>query len=237
MPLAALVAVAAAAMQPADFTREEESELLTFSYSWPAAAEAEPALRGLLHREMEAQRAQSRRWAEEDRERRREVGNEPMQHHYARGWQVAGATARLLSLTASEETFTGGAHGNLAFAVILWDRAAGEAVPAAQLLGGAALQGMTGRYCASLNAERRERRGEPVSPDDFFADCPPLAELVLAPKDADGNGRFDTLDVLIPPYVAGPYAEGAYFAEVPFTGRDLAGVPERYRDSFEAAAG
>ncbi len=97
---------------------------------------------------------------------------------------------------------------------------------------------MRERYCAALDAERAERRGAPVRPDprDPHTLCPPLADQVLAPRDSDGNGRFEAIDVLIAPYVAGSYAEGAYFAEVPLEADDLSGMNELYRSAFETAA-
>lgn len=233
-----LLALAAGVAQPADFVREEETELLDFGYGWPAAADALPALRALLHADMEAERAQAMRWAEEGRAEARRNGIEYMAHHYAKGWGIAGSTPQLLSLTATEETFAGGAHGNIAFAAILWDRAADRSVPAAETLGAAGLERMRERYCAALDAERAERRGEPVRPDpeDPHTLCPPLAEQVLAPVDRDGNGRFDGLDVQLAPYVAGAYAEGAYVAELSFEDEDLAGIADGYRPAFETGA-
>ena len=231
----ALVAVAAAALQPADFLREELGEPLAFTYGWPAAADAHPALREALRTDMEAERTKALGYVEESRVDARENGLEFIPHYFAKTWQVAGSTPQLISLTASEETFAGGAHGNIHFDAMLWDLAAQRRVTAAQVLGEAAILGMTERYCAVLDAERTAQRGEPIhrDPEDPHTLCPPLAELVLAPKDEDGDGRFDTLDVLIAPYLAGPYVEGPYFAEVPFRAEDLAGVNADYRPAFE----
>src|SRR5687768_4403323 len=118
-----LVALAAAFTQPADFVREEETQLLDFSYGWPADADALPALRAMLQADMAAERAQAMGWAEEGRDNARENGIEYMEHYYAKGWGIAGSTPQLLSLTATEEAFAGGAHGNIAFSALLWDKA------------------------------------------------------------------------------------------------------------------
>jgi hypothetical protein len=234
--LAPLFALAAAAQQPGDFRREEESDLLAFSYSWPAVVGTEPALREQLRREMESERRRAIEIAERWRAEIRRNGLEFQPHYFAQTWSVAGATPLLLSV-ASRETFAGGAHGNLQFAAILWDRAADRSLTAAEAVGAAALGGMRERYCAALNDERAERRGEPVrpDPDDQFSQCPPLADQVLVPKDSDGNGLFDVLEVQLAPYAAGPYAEGAYFALVSFTAADVAALAEGYRAAFEAA--
>ena len=231
-----LLALAAGVAQPADFVREEEMELLDFGYGWPAEADALPALRARLHADMEAERTQAMRWAGEALDNARANGIEYIEHYYAKGWGISGSTPQLLSLTATEEAFAGGAHGNITFSAILWDRAADRPVSAAEMLGAAVLRGMRERYCAALDAERAERRGETVRPDaeDPHTLCPPLAEQVLAPVDRDGDGRFDGLDVQLAPYVAGSYAEGAYVAEVPFEEQDLAGIADGYRPAFEA---
>jgi hypothetical protein len=232
-----LAALAAAFAQPGDFVLEEESELLEFSYGWPAEADALPALRAVLRSEMVAERAQAIRWAREGRDNARDNGIAFAAHYFAKGWEVAGSTPQLLSLTATEETFAGGAHGNIAFSALLWDRAADRPLEPAVLLGAVALERMRGRYCAALDAERAERRGAPVRPDprDPHTLCPPLAGQVLAPRDGDGNGRFEAIDVLIAPYVAGAYAEGAYFAEIPLEADDLTGIEEAYWPEFEIA--
>lgn len=230
-----LAALAAAFAQPSDFVREEKSGLLDFSYGWPADADVLPALRAALQADLAAERAQATGWARESRDAARDNGIAFSAHYYAKGWEIAGSSTRLLSLTASEESFAGGAHGNIAFSALLWDRAADRAVEPAALLGAAALERMRERFCAALDAERSERRGAPVraDPRDPHTLCPPLAGQVLAPRDGDGNGRFEAIDVLIAPYVAGAYAEGAYFAEIPLEADDLAGIEEAYRPAFE----
>jgi hypothetical protein len=232
--LASLAASGPVAEERPDFVVEERDEQLAFSYSWPAAVEAEPTLRARLAREMAAARAEARRTAEEDRVAR--GGDFPFNpHDFEKAWRIAGGTERLLSLAASTHSYTGGAHGNVAFDALLWDREEDRPVEPAALLGAEAIATLTPRYCAALDAERAERRGEPVSrdPEDPFSACPPLAEQVLAPADSDGNGRFDTLEVLIPPYVAGPWVEGPYPIDVPLAAGDLAGLDGTLRESFE----
>ncbi len=64
--------------------------------------------------------------------------------------------------------------------------------------GPALLRRLRPRFCAALNAQRAENRGEPIRPDpqDPFTTCPAFAELVLAPADGNHNRRFERLDVL-----------------------------------------
>lgn len=234
----ALLVLLAAIAQPADVLREEETALLHFRYGWPAAAEQIPGLSAALRRQMAA----ARRWAidhaAEGRRDARRMGRDYVQQDYDQVWEAAGATAQLLSLVSGTFALTGGAHGDMSDSALLWDRAADREVEAAALLG-PGLAGMTGRFCAELDRQRAENRGEPVRPDpeDPFARCPPLTEQVIAPADDDGNGRFELLRVMLPPYVAGPYVEGDYVVDIAFAPADLARVPDRYRPDFEAAGG
>ncbi|HMG47594.1 MAG TPA: hypothetical protein VK614_09070 [Allosphingosinicella sp.] len=230
---AALLALAA---PPAAFLREEETPLLHFRYGWPAAAEAVPSLRAGLRREMAA----ARRWAiaraTEGRRNARRMRLDYVQQDYDQVWEAAGATPQLLSLVSGTFALSGGAHGDMSVSALLWDLAADRAVDARALLG-PALAGMTGHFCAELDRQRAENRGALVRPDptDPFSRCPPLAEQVIAPADDDGNGRFETLRVLLPPYVAGPYVEGDYAVDIPVAPEDLARVPDRYQPIFEVA--
>lgn len=240
MPDGSAPASAAAPVGPAAaasrFAIEEDRDGLAFSYSWPAEAEAIPPLRARLRAEMEAHRREASGYLRDERQRSAADGRTPMEHLYSRSWTTAGDTPRLLSLSASEETFTGGAHGNQRYFALIWDRQTDAPVAAAALLG-PALAGFGPRFCAALNAERAERRGEPVPPpgdsDDSFNACPSLAELVVVPADDDGSRRFERLAVLIPPYVAGPYAEGGYVVDLPFAAADIARVPENWRGLLE----
>lgn len=234
-PLLLLLAMLAAPPGADGFRWEQEDERLEFSYRWPAEADAIPALRAELRRRLDADLAEATDVAAESETMAREGGYPFRSHDFVKVWETAGQTPRLMSLEAEVSTYRGGAHGNLGFSALLWDRAEAEAVDAASLLGLAALARLTPRFCDSLDAEREERRGEPVrrDPDDLFAACPPLADQVLAFADADRDGRLDSLRVLIPPYVAGPYVEGPYLIEVAFESADLGGMASEYRISFE----
>ena len=48
---------------------------------------------------------------------------------------------------------------------------------------------------------------------------------MLAPADSNHNGRFERLDVLIAPYLAGAYVEGSYEVELRLDAGDVAAVP------------
>jgi hypothetical protein len=232
-----LAALLAAAPPTADFLHEEQTPLLHFRYGWPAVAEREPRLLAALRREMAA----ARRWAVDHatagRRDARRMRFDYVQQDYDQVWEAAGSTPQLLSLVSGTFALTGGAHGNMTNAAILWDLAAHSQIEAVTVLG-SGLAAMRDRYCAELDRQRAEQREAPVAPDpeDPFNRCPPLGEQVLAPADDDGNGRFELLRVTLPPEVAGPYVEGEYVVDIPFAPAGLARVPDRYRPAFEVAA-
>jgi hypothetical protein len=60
-------------------------------------------------------------------------------------------------------------------------------------------------FCKALDAQRAVRRQGVRDPN--YSDCPPLADLAVVPV---GDGAIHSLRVLVPPYTAGPWAEGAY---------------------------
>ena len=221
---------------PAGYVWAQQDEGLEFSYGWSDEAEATPVLRERLHRDLERAYARAGDQVEESRAAARANGFAFTPHFYEQYWQTAGLSDALLSLSAGIDTFSGGAHGNIGFAAILWDRRRDVPVETAELLG-AALRRLERRYCDALDADRAERRGEPVrrGSGEMFSDCPPLREQVLVPADGDGNGRFDILRVLLAPYVAGPYVEGTYVVELSLDTTDLALIPLAYRTAFEAA--
>lgn len=224
------------ASPPAEaFTAAEKTELVDFSYRYPAAAAAIPALARQLQADMARIKAEALGFATQDRDSARD-SDRPFHGHYLhKEWTSLGETSQLLSLTALVETFTGGAHGNSGLAALLWDRAGSREVPLASLFPSAlSLEHATrAAYCKELDAERAKRReGEAL--EGQFSECPKYAELVVAPADEDGDRRFDHLRFLAGPYVAGPYVEGAYEISIAVPPELIAAVQPRYRDSFEA---
>ena len=228
-PAAAVAAAAAARLA------EEKGELVDFTYGWPAEAAAIPGLDAALEQALARDRAEALATARDDKAMRTE--DIPFNGHYlSKVWTIRGDSAPLLSLAATLETFTGGAHGSLTFDSILWDREAGRAIAAADLFSdpAAAFAAMNGAYCAALDQERATRREEklPLEGDDWMTGCPNLAEQVIVPVDSDSDRRFDAFGILIPPYEAGPWAEGAYPVEVPVTDALRALVKPDYREAF-----
>jgi hypothetical protein len=237
MMMMMMLALAAAA--PArDVSRDLPANGLDFHYGWPAAANALPRLRARLEADLAHDRREALGALAESRRMARANRSELIPHDYSKDWAVAGATPRLLSLTADLGAFSGGAHPNTTFEALLWDRQADRAVAATAVLGAALPARVRARFCRALDAERAERREEPVraDPQDEFTLCPPFrAPVLLAPADTDHNGRFETLSVLMAPYVAGPYVDGAYTIDIALDAGDVAAIPVAWRAMFEPA--
>jgi len=221
-----LVALLLAA-QPPGFDRRERTALLDFHYAWPAEAEAVPALRAELRRRMAAAHQDALASARETRDSAREAHVPFHQELYDEVWTIEARNRRFISLSADNRTDQNGAHPNRGFDALVWDRVRGRARPAASILGAAALARLTPSYCRILTALVSARGGEPPE------HCPPLAERPLSFLDRDHDGRFDTLHVLVAPYVAASYADGSFVVDVPFGRGDLAGMAAADRVGFE----
>lgn len=224
------------ATRPAQATRiEEESDLLKFGYSWPADAGALPQLHARLEAQLAKDRTEATGQADADRRERLESDFPYHPHELRKTWRVIGSTASLLSLIGETYTFTGGAHGMTTHEALLWDKGDDRLVEHDAILPPTLLAAINARYCAGLDREREEKRGEPVrkDPDDTFSQCPPIGEQTIAPIDEDANGRLDGLAILLDPYEAGPYAEGSYEVAVRLDAGALAAIPAEYRSAFE----
>jgi hypothetical protein len=219
------------AVQPGAFERRERTEWLDFRYSWPAEAEAIPALRAELGRRLAAALADAQASARETRDSSRDAHLPFYQEQYHKDWSIDARNARVLALSADNRTDQNGAHPNRDFDALIWDRAQGRARSAASLLGPAVLARLQPIYCSHLASQIAVRGGEPP------AHCPPLADRVLSFLDQDHDGRFETLHVLIPPYVAASYADGSFVVDVLFNRGDLRGMAEADREGFEETPG
>lgn len=204
-----------------------------FTYSYPTQAARIPALRSWLEADKAKLRASIAGDAAEGRRAARRNGFPFNQYEAQKSWKVVTDTPRFLSLSGDVYSFTGGAHGNPGSLALVWDKAAGRRLdPKAMFVSVAALQAaVTQPYCAKLNAERTARRGTPPSGDDMFGKCPGIGDLTVLLGSSDRN-RIDRIGFIADPYVAGPYAEGAYEVTLPVTPAVLRAVNPAYRASF-----
>ena len=215
------------------FSAAFKSTLLDFAYAYPRQAGAVPLLNTKLQAEYQRDRAQALLGAREDR-RLASHEKRPFHTHYFHAkWSLTGETPQLIVLLSRTDTYTGGARGGTAYSAMLWDRRRNQEIALGDLLEPPRdLASAHQRFCKLLDAERLKRRnGERLTGE--FGRCPGLSELVIAPADKDGNGRFDRLRIIAPEYVAGPYVEGEYDLWVAVTPQLIGEVRRKYRASFE----
>ncbi len=217
------------------FSVEEKTGLIEFDFSWPAEAAAIPHLVDRFRAEMARRKAELVSGAQKDKAYRDAQGYDYHPHSSSTAWETAGQSARLLSLRVDSGGYTGGAHGNFGVGALLWDRQASREVRFADLFAAPANRDrlLTQRWCDALNQAREEKRGEPVGGGGLFDDCPAFDAIAAIPADSDTDGRFDRLLLIASPYVAGPWAEGAYEIELAVTPDLAAGLKAEFRPSFE----
>ena len=215
---------------------KEENDLYVFEYSWPAQAAALPGLVAWLEQDRDRARDELVAEAKEDRAGREQNDFPYHPHSFGEEWKAVADLPGWLSLSGEFHTFSGGAHGMYGVEGLVWDKAGGRGFKSEELFQSPGYLGSTmgDRVCAALNKEREKRRGEPVDPnDEFFGDCPELDEATILVGSSNGR-TFDRITVYFGPYVAGPYAEGAYELDFPMTQEMLEAVKPAYRAAFSA---
>lgn len=213
----------------------EETDDFLFEYSYPAEAGDIPDLAALLDRRLERTRSSLAAEAIQAREEASDSGFPYNKHSSSVAWEVVADTPRFLSLSADISSYSGGAHGMYGFDGLVWDKQEQVALePAAFFTSPDALDEALGdRLCDALDAERARRRGEPVDPasQDMFDQCVSVAESTLL-LGSRGGTAFDRIGIQIGPYVAGPYAEGAFEFTFDVTSEVIEAVAPEYRDAF-----
>ena len=228
-------APSAPAPAPAQFTDNAQAgeAKRDFAYSWPAEVSAVPELAARFTAERDKLLAEQKtEWAEAVKEFAGEDCIACTSRSFEKGWEVVADLPHFLSLSASFDLYTGGAHGNGAFDALVWDREAKAAFdPKAMFTSPRALQQALGvAWCKGLKAERQKRLGPDYSDDGFFQ-CPPIAELTVLVGSSDKRA-FNRIGLIAAPYVAGSYAEGAYELTFPVTPAVLAAVKPEYKAAF-----
>lgn len=232
MALALLLTAAAPA--PRAVSIERVSATLEFTTSWPAEAATIPALDRHLRAETEKAFRAARKEADANLKMSREEELEFHKQSYLMAWSSAGRSPQLLSLRSERFTFAGGAHPNTDYGALIWDLGKGRAIAPDSLFAvSGGLEAATRKaYCAALDAERFKRR-QGVKLGGEYDECPKNSELAISPVDGDKDGRFDKLDFVASPYVAGAYAEGEYEVSLPVTRALITALKPAYRASFE----
>ena len=245
-PLPLILALAAAVAQPAwETCPNGDMELpraggdvcigrlapnYAFGFGWTAEAAAIPELDALLR----AEAAQREQWMREQSEaawaERLEAGAEPMRFTYEEGWSLDLNRPELAAASGSAQSYTGGAHGGIAYHAILLDRRRGERVALADLFtdAGEGLAAVQASFCPALLRDVRERRSDEEVAE---IECPMASEHPITLV-AGFDDRAIGMLALLNPYVVGSWAEGPYDVAFPMTPRLMAALKPEYRGAF-----
>lgn len=232
--------VATAAPAPAGQARsvKEDNDRYEFEYAYPAAADAIPTLKAKLEADLAQQRAELVAEAKEGKDDAKQGGYDYHPHSRMLDWKVVTNLPNWLSLSTIVSTFEGGAHPNYVYDAILWDKAANLQRDALDLFTSKkALSAAIGpAFCDAIDRQRTKKRGEPIVREsgDMFTNCLDPVDYTVILGSA-GHRGFDRIGILVPPYEAGPYAEGSYEVTLPITAKVLALVKPEYRASFVVA--
>jgi hypothetical protein len=232
-------ATASASAEPLGEARSVKvsNDLFEFEYAYPAQVAAIPALKSMLDADITRQQAELRKQSKTEQAEAASSDFPYRPHSLYYDWKVVAETPSWLSLSSLVGSYTGGAHPNYWFSAILWDKAADKERKASELF--TSKQALTDAirkpFCGELNRQRSKKRGLTVDPasKDMFDECiDPVAETVIL---GSSNGQaFNRIGILVPPYEAGPYAEGDYEVTLPITPAVLAAVKPEYRAGFSA---
>lgn len=227
---------AASSQTPAGKARSvaESTDAYEFKYSYPAQAGVYPALREHLDAELDETKAGLAKDAEAWKAETEREGFPFNPYSAASEWKVVAAIPGWLSLSNEFSTYTGGAHGMYGMDTLLFDKRA-EAIrrPLDLFASPEALwSAVEGRWCTALDTAREKRRGAPVDKsDETFGGCPGIEELTVLIGSSNGK-TFDRMTLYAGPYVAGPYAEGAYEIDLDIDAAVLKAVKTEYRGAF-----
>jgi hypothetical protein len=213
---------------------EEENDVYSFAYAYPAAAAAIPGLRALLDKRLDADKADLVSSAQAGKAESAKDGFPYHAYERQTQWQVVTDLPDWLSLSSQHYEFSGGAHGMTVSDTLVWDRRAEVARKPIDLFASqeALRAAIQAPFCDLLDKQRATKRGEPVQRSgEMFTECiDPIEQTVIL---GSSNGRtFDRIGVLVPPYNAGPYAEGSYDVTLPVTGKVMAALKPQYRAAF-----
>ncbi|MDE2435447.1 MAG: DUF3298 and DUF4163 domain-containing protein [Sphingomonadales bacterium] len=235
--MAASASASASASAGAALAVSEETPLYQFAYSYPAAAGRLPALKAWLDADLAKQKADLIAGAKDGRDEAKKNGFDYNPYAYSTEWKVVTDLPGWLSLSAQRWSFTGGAHGNPWADGLVWDKTANMRREALDLF--TAKQALSAAirapFCAALDKQRAEKRGEPVrhGSTEMFDECIDPAESTVILGSSDKQ-HFTRIGVLVNPYEAGPYVEGFYEVTLPVTPAVLKAVRPEYRAAFAA---
>jgi hypothetical protein len=215
----------------------DSTPLYEFNYAYPAQASAIPALTGWFKLDAAKQKRGLIVQAKQGQAEAKASKRTYYPYGHSTKWAVVADLPGYLSLSAERWESMGGVHPNPWQEGLVWDKRSGTRHRGTDFfVSHAALSAAIREpFCAALNKQRAEKRGEPVDPkskDPFDACIDPAAQTVIL--GSNDKQHFTRIGVLIDPYNAGPYAEGNYEVTLPVTPALLKAIKPQYRNAFAA---
>ena len=214
---------------------KETNDLYSFSYSWPAAAGNIAPLAQRLEGELEKSKRDLIADATKGKAEAESNGFPYNPHYFSEKWKVVANLSHWLSLTGDFSTYTGGAHGMYGRESLVWDKKVGRGFPAIEMFASpkALTDALGDRLCKALDAERvKKRKGQPKGQSiPEFEKCVGVDQATVLVGSSNGK-TFNRIGVWFGPYVAGPYAEGAYELNFDIDKAMLETVKPAYRPIF-----
>jgi hypothetical protein len=145
-------------------------------------------------------------------------------------WTIAAQTSKLLSLRSLTYEFAaGGAHPNIVYGALLWDKSIKQPVALTTLFKpGADFRKVEASLCEGLKTERRQHFGVDASAQ---LACPRVADTPFQLAPSTQTGKAGGLTFLIAPYALNAMADGPYQVTVPLDTFAPALAPA-YADEF-----
>jgi hypothetical protein len=150
----------------AGYSTDQKTSDYELSLTIPESAAAIPALKGEILRRLETAAKIVKDNAAEDKE------SDPQNFHpysFHSEWRVTFDSPRVISLSASNDTYNGGAHPSDDYDTIVWDKTAGTAVALPELFVkadvAAALRGIAEHAKASFRKKFPHEEGQPADFD------------------------------------------------------------------------
>ena len=234
-PAAAATAAAAPLPVVKPVSIDSSTPLYEFSYAYPVQANSIPALAGWFKADAAKMKRELVVHAKEGQSEAKADKRTYYPFGHSTRWELVTDLPRWLSLSAQRWESLGGAHPNPWREGLVWNKAGGKRMIAADLFSSPAALSAAIRlpFCTALDQQRAGKRGAPVNrkSGNPFDECiDPAAQTVILGS-AD-KVHFTRIGVLVDPYSAGPYAEGNYEVTLPVTAAVLRAVKPQYRSAF-----
>lgn len=194
---------------------DSKTQYATVKLTLPEAIKNAPGLRAPLYADAIRDLNQFSEGAQADLS---EAGGGPGPYERTITYSPGGENARLFSLARTNFEFTGGAHPNVTYEAVIWDKAAKKRLGFNDLFRpGADLGVLDKALCAAANIAKQARSpgSEPATLGGQDWTCPKASQtpFILVPSAIPG--KIGGATFLLNSYQIGPHSDGDYWIALP----------------------